>query len=304
MFMRPAFTELFTPGRIVWMTIGSILAAAGGAVFGFIFIIPGALHFFSGFQVHGLKEMISADSYLNFVINVLITFVLMFQLPLLVSVIDRIKPISPRAMWKGEKWAAIGSVIIAFLVPFAMDFMTQVLIAAPIFLLYNLSFLVIAFQHSYARKVAQKAAKLEARAAKRAQAAVGRPAKHKNRTPVPVMAAQALAPHPQLAEVLELQARHEPVTAKAVHMKAQAPTKTLRRPIGASQQIQKPDTAATVQPARTPIARPRVSVDGMSRVSPRMQPTSVMRQAGTVQLPQRSMNAAANIPTLNAVDAQ
>lgn len=303
MFVRPAFSDIFTRGRIFLMTAGSIIAAAAGAVFGFIFIIPGALHFFGGFQVHGLKEMISADSYLNFVINVIITFVLMFQLPLLVSVVDRIKPISPRAMWKGEKWAAIGSVIIAILVPFAMDFMTQLLIAAPIFILYNLSFLVIAFQHSYRRKLAKKAAKLEARTARRAQRAVQRPAR-RSAAPAPVLVTQTLAPHPQLAEVLELQARHQPVTAKAVHENTQH-TKTLRRPLVAPQPVQKPVAASMAAPQPVTNPRPRVSLDGMSRVSPRMQPGNVLRQAGTIQLPQRSLNQAPSIPSLNAAaDAQ
>lgn len=294
MFVRPAFIEVFTRKRVFFMTVGSILAAAGGAVFGFTFIIPGALHFFAGFQVNGLNELISADSYLNFVINVLITFILMFQLPIVVSLIDRIKPISPRAMIKGEKWALIGSIIISLLVPFAMDVMTQVLIAAPIFILYNLALVVVVVQHSYAKKVAKKTAKVEARHARRTQTIATRQAKKAGLPARPVTASQTLAPHPQLAEVLALQASAKTLNAKTLHKNVQPAARPVVRPLTPALQpvhkvAQKP--APVIQPS-TPIAtRTAVSMDGMSRVgsTQRAQPTSVIRQAGTIKAPQRAM---------------
>lgn len=295
MFVRPAFIEVFTRKRVFLMTIGSVVAAAAGAVFGFTFVIPGALRFFSGFQVNGLNELISADSYLNFVINTLITFILIFQLPIIVSLIDRIKPISPRAMIKGEKWALLGSLIISFVVPFAMDFMTQLLIAAPIFILYNLSFVVVVFQHSYTRKVQKTVAKKETKTIQRAQKLANKPVRRGGKlVPVPVVAVQPLAPHPQLAEVFALQERQPAVNAKSLHAHVKPASRPVHHPAALAPKPMQP--VATQQLRPQPMVR---TVDGMMRpalpkpvaAAPiRTQPTSVIRQAGTIRAPQRSMD--------------
>ena len=281
------------------MTVGSVVAAALGAIFGFTFIIPGALHFFSGFQVHGLNQLISADSYLNFVINVLITFVLMFQLPIIISLIDRIKPISPRAMFKGEKWALIGSIIISLIIPFAMDVMTQLLIAAPIFILYNLSFLVIFFQHSYSKKVVKSVKDKEVKGAKKRAALARKPLSGGTLVPEPVVAAH-LSPHPQLAEVLlELEGRvpsppqhpytaPRPVSDPLPMFEAQTPAAVTPKP--------NPQAPTTFNPYRQP-----VSMDGMSRVKPAgpTQAATVIRRAGSIQAPSRPMTAPPRLRPMN-----
>lgn len=147
MFVRPAFEKSISLKRVYLTVCFSILMAIAGAVFAFTCILPGTLQFFSGFQVSGLHALISADSYLNFVTNIIITFVLVFQLPLLITLIDSIKPIPPKKMFGMEKWVILGSLIIAALVPFAFDITTCLLIALPIVMLYNLSIILVAAQH-------------------------------------------------------------------------------------------------------------------------------------------------------------
>lgn len=151
MFIRPALPKLFSRRRVVGYTGISVLLALAGAAFGFYLILPGALHFFAGFQVDGLSALISADSYLSFVTNVLITFMLVFQLPLLLVIIDHIKPIQPKKLLKAEKYVILGGLIVSFFVPFALDLTTSLLIAAPIVVLYNISILVIVMRHAMKR---------------------------------------------------------------------------------------------------------------------------------------------------------
>jgi sec-independent protein translocase protein TatC len=147
MFIVPAFTDKLPMKRVYFTTAFSIIMAAAGAVFAFTCILPGTLRFFGGFQVGGLHALISADSYLNFVTNMIITFVIVFQLPLLIAFIDTIKPLPPKKMLKMEKWVILGSLIVAALVPFAFDLMTCLLIALPIVVLYNLSIALVVVQH-------------------------------------------------------------------------------------------------------------------------------------------------------------
>lgn len=139
MFVQPVFKERLSASRIVVYTVSSILLAVAGACFAFYVILPGALKFFAGFQVEGLSALIDANNYLNFVINAIVTFMLVFQIPLLMVIIDRIKPISPKKLFAAEKYVILGGLLVSLVVPFALDLTTCLLIASPIIILYNLS---------------------------------------------------------------------------------------------------------------------------------------------------------------------
>lgn len=148
MFVRPAFEKRMSLRGIYLVTLGSASLAIAGALFGFYIILPGSLHFFSGFQVDGLNAIISADSYLNYVTNIIITFVLAFQLPIVLGFIDRIKPLTPGGMLRMEKWIILGSLLVSLLVPFAFDFSTSILISLPIIVLYNISVMWVILRHA------------------------------------------------------------------------------------------------------------------------------------------------------------
>ena len=96
MFIRPAFEQSISKKLVYITSFSSSLLAMVGAAFAFTVILPGSLNFFAGFRVSGLDALISADSYLGFVSNIIITFVIMFQLPLLITFIDTIKPLPPK----------------------------------------------------------------------------------------------------------------------------------------------------------------------------------------------------------------
>ena len=143
MFIRPAFKKAMSAKRIVFVSSAAGFLAFCGAAFGYFVILEDSLRFFSSLQVSGLHALISADSYQNFVTNVILTFVLMFQMPLVVGFINRIKPIKPGTMMKGEKWALLASLAVGAVVPFSYDIVTSLLIGLPIFVLYNVSFIYI-----------------------------------------------------------------------------------------------------------------------------------------------------------------
>lgn len=157
MFVRPAFVEALTKKRIYTTAALSSVLAIVGAVFGFTCILPGTLHFFGGYQVGGLSALISADSYLNFVINIIITFVLVFQLPLLIGFIDLIKPLTPKKLFGYEKWVILGSLIISLVVPFSYDLVTSLLVALPIVVLFNLSIVIVSIRHAGIRRSERRA---------------------------------------------------------------------------------------------------------------------------------------------------
>ena len=157
MFVKPAFKKTLSMKRILITTGISTCLAIVGAVFAFYVILPGSLKFFKGFQVSGLHALISADSYLSFVTNLIIMFVFVFQIPLLMIFIDHIKPLKPINLIKRGKWVVIGSIIITIIQPFTYDLVTSLLIALPIIALYYLSVLAVVMQHAREKRKEFKA---------------------------------------------------------------------------------------------------------------------------------------------------
>jgi len=240
MFIQPALKKRLSRARVYATTVASLLLAGGGAAFGFLIIIPLALRFFYKFQVDGLVAIISADEYLRFVVGVIITFVIIFQLPLIISLIDHITPLPPRKLLKLEKYIIVGSVFIGVVVPFALDPTVQLLIASPIIILYNFSIVIVMLQQALRKKRAKKT-----------------------------------APEQKAAEptALALQEKHvahvvAPVVP-AIH--APAPTAPLQRKRG----MRTIDGMSPVRAAKPPVAavRPRAVISDI-RPAPRLTPPS------------------------------
>lgn len=146
MFVRPAFKKVISKKRIIMTVMFSAMLACAGALFAYYIILPGSLKFFAGFQVEGLDALISADNYLNYVVSIMTTFIIMFQIPLLLLFIDHVKPIKPSKLFKSEKYIVLASVAFALLTPFSFDILTMVLIALPAIVLYNLSIAMVLLQ--------------------------------------------------------------------------------------------------------------------------------------------------------------
>lgn len=147
MFIRPAYELFLTTRRIIIIAISSTILAISGAAFGFFGILPETIAFFNEFQVSGLSALISADQYLNFVTSIVTVFVIVFQVPLVMGIIDSVKSISLKSMLKMEKWVVIVSIIVAIITPFNYDILSSLMVAIPIIGLYNLSIIIILIRH-------------------------------------------------------------------------------------------------------------------------------------------------------------
>ncbi len=142
-FVQPVFSTKVKQKHVYYLALFSLVLAIAGAAFAFYVVVPMSLHFFFGFNVDGVKPLLAADDYLNFVLNCIVTFIVVFQIPLLMLFINRIKPLPPKKLLKLEKYVIVGSLAIALILPFSYDPLTQFLIALPIIGLYNTSLLLV-----------------------------------------------------------------------------------------------------------------------------------------------------------------
>lgn len=142
-FIEPAVEKKITRKIIAFVTILSLTLGVMGAAFAYFVVLPVSLKFFGNVNIAGVKPLISADDYLNFALTCILSFILLFQIPLLVLFINHIKPMSPRKLLKYEKYVIVGSLAIALILPFTYDPVSQFLIALPIIILYNLSVVLV-----------------------------------------------------------------------------------------------------------------------------------------------------------------
>lgn len=146
-FIEPAFEAKVSTRRVMVIMAVSLGLTAAGCIFAYYVIAPMALHFFAGFTTPGIHPLIAANDYFNFMLGCLITFAIIFQLPLLLLFFDFISPLPPAKLLHYERHVIVGSLVVAVLLPFTYDPLTQLVMAVPIILLYNISIVLIVMVH-------------------------------------------------------------------------------------------------------------------------------------------------------------
>jgi sec-independent protein translocase protein TatC len=123
---------------------------AGGAVFAYFVLCKPAAYFLTklltGFQGDAhfhLAPMIMMDEVANFQMMTLAGCGLAFELPVVLSIMGWIGLVSSRGMFRFNRYAIVLAVFLGGVLTPSTDPFTQCLLAAPIFLLYNLSILVV-----------------------------------------------------------------------------------------------------------------------------------------------------------------
>jgi sec-independent protein translocase protein TatC len=117
--------------------IGSLLFLAGGA-FALLVVVPFALTFLVSFgQAQGIKSMISVEKHVDFVIKFTLAFGLVFELPVVITLLSLLGIVTPRFLSKNRKYAILINFVIAAVLTPTPDIVNQTLMAGPLCLLYE-----------------------------------------------------------------------------------------------------------------------------------------------------------------------
>lgn len=114
-----------------------------GLAFGAAVILPVALRFLLAQAGAGVSAALSASRFVSFVFGLVLPFGLVFEMPLVAYGAARLGVLSPAAMRRMRRWA----VLLAFVVGAALtppDVVSQVLMAGPLVVLYEVSILAAA----------------------------------------------------------------------------------------------------------------------------------------------------------------
>lgn len=142
-FIEPALAKPMKRSMIVQLVLFSTILAGLGVAFAFFIMVPMSLHFFSTYSSASIKPLISADEYLSYVLNLIVTFAVLFQIPLVMLFINKIKPLRPRRLLKFQRYVVVGAFVLAVVLPFTYDPISQLIMAVPIIFLFYFSVLLI-----------------------------------------------------------------------------------------------------------------------------------------------------------------
>jgi sec-independent protein translocase protein TatC len=121
-----------------FVIIGSFLFLLGGA-FALLVIVPYASTFLVTFgQDQGLQAMISVASYTDFVLKFTLAFGLVFEMPVVITLLSMIGVVTPQFLSKNRKYAILINFILAAVLTPTPDIINQSLMAGPLCILYEL----------------------------------------------------------------------------------------------------------------------------------------------------------------------
>ena len=122
----------------------SVVFFALGMAFAYFIVFPIAFGFFAGYTPTGVQMMTDIDKYLSFVLTMFVAFGITFEVPVVVVVLVRLGVVSLEKLRSIRGYVIVGAFIVgAIFTP--PDVLSQVMLAVPLWLLYELGLLVARF---------------------------------------------------------------------------------------------------------------------------------------------------------------
>jgi sec-independent protein translocase protein TatC len=121
---------------LVPVMLGSSVLFAAGLLFAYILLIPAALNFFISYGADVVEQLWSIDKYFEFVLLLLFSVGLAFQIPVIQLLLGALGIISSQKMLSGWRYVIIGSVVLGAILTPSTDPFTQSLLAGAVLGLY------------------------------------------------------------------------------------------------------------------------------------------------------------------------
>ncbi|MDQ5913909.1 MAG: sec-independent protein translocase protein TatC, partial [Patescibacteria group bacterium] len=143
--------------HLLTYVLTSVALASLGVLFAYLISLPAALNFLTNFGSEvNIQSLITANEYFNFVLTYLAGFAILFQVPLIILLIDKIKPLSPRKLLGTTKYVILVSFIVSAIITPTPDPFNQAVMAVPVILLYLSTALVMAIRSVTKKRSASK----------------------------------------------------------------------------------------------------------------------------------------------------
>jgi sec-independent protein translocase protein TatC len=123
-----------------------------GASFAFFIVLPNMVKFLLSFGTDKLHPWIKIDDYLSFIGYTTLIFGVVFELPIVSYFLGKIGIISSATLRKGRRYAVVAIMIVAAFVTPTPDAFNMMLLAVPLYVLYEISIIVLVIQEIRKKK--------------------------------------------------------------------------------------------------------------------------------------------------------
>lgn len=127
-------------------SIASGILAGMGMAFGYFIGLPAAMHFLMNqFLTPQIQPLLTIQSYMSFVMVYMLGSALLLQVPLILLIINRIKPLKPQKLLslKYERWVILIGFVGGALMNPNPNLMAQMIVVIPMILAYQIGVLLI-----------------------------------------------------------------------------------------------------------------------------------------------------------------
>ncbi len=126
--------------RTLPLTLAVPILFIVGVAFGYLVVLPAAVHFFQNFNSGQFNVLVQASQYYKFAATTMLAMGLLFELPVLILAVTQAGVITPTQLRRNRRYAVAAVAAVAALLP--GDAITMLLETVPLYLLFELSVLV------------------------------------------------------------------------------------------------------------------------------------------------------------------
>lgn len=140
-FITPGLHETERKATLKYIPYSFILCI-GGIAFAYFTLFPFIMKFMTGLANDlEIQQTIGINAYFSFLFKLVIPFGILFQLPVVAMFVSRLGMVSPHMMVQFRKYAYFVLIVISVLLA-PPDFISNVIIAIPLFILYEISIVI------------------------------------------------------------------------------------------------------------------------------------------------------------------
>jgi len=130
---------------IKWIVFFSSFCFLFGIAFSYFLMLPAALQFFAGFGSPDIENNIAINEYMDFIISVMLAAGVVFELPMVSWFLSKLGILTPAFMRRYRRHSIVAIFVLAALLTPGTDPVSQVLLAVPLLLLYEISIMISAW---------------------------------------------------------------------------------------------------------------------------------------------------------------
>lgn len=116
-----------------------------GIAFSFFLVLPAAIKFLIGFSTDELQPLFSVRQYFDFIISFMLPFGFVFELPLVIIILAKIGLVTSKFLGKQQRLVIFLTFVIGAIISPTPDVFSQSMIAIPMILLYEISYVIVKF---------------------------------------------------------------------------------------------------------------------------------------------------------------